>query len=230
MVIHSYAFAVRPEHAVHWLTMGVMLAASTAANVGSGPDWHTTDSLPLWRREWEVRLVAQAQAQLEKRLLAVAASVNTTQLRVHRAAKAANKTLATLMGLQREILEANNTAAKNYQGSSSVTVALGGVNASLAGEVALIEAVFPQVNELNAALAGVQPNETLSVLMKDNLAAFKAIQPTLDELEERLDRLEGRMGWGSLSNIIDRAISKELTDVLEDVARGWRSVPDPWVD
>lgn len=179
-----------------------------------------------------LRMIAEEQDQLLTRIDAVEANLNATRARVNRTLVSVKKGLKALMGLQREIGDANTTALLNSQNSGVISQSLPEFIRRVTLEEGGIKNVTSLLGQVNASLQkahGVGMLRQQVDCLEQNLSR---VQPDLDKLYHKVVKLETRLATGnanSVHRVVDNAVATQVTGVMEDLGRGWRAVPDPWV-
>jgi len=175
------------------------------------------------------QMVAAEQESLLRRIAALSEDINATQARVQHALQAAEQSMAALMGLQREVMESNTTAAMNRQNARTIELGVQDLNSSVANQEEGFHHLSGNISAINARMDAMREAGNLDKQVDDDRLVMKGIEPQLKEITHNTEGLEMRTAGGDLVKVVDESISKEVMDVIEDLGRGWSAIPSPWV-
>jgi len=176
-----------------------------------------------------LEMIGTEQQNVMDRIEALKHDVEKVNKRVERATLAAQESMAALMGLRREVLTVNNTAEKNYQMAKTSRESLEEINETLTKQALGYIKLENYMKEANASLDRVRSTATVKGQLDDAYTALRAVEPQLEDLQSSTNILEARAGGGRIEKVIRRSVRKEFMDLMEDVGRGWSSVPRPWI-
>merc|ERR1719195_110380 len=176
-----------------------------------------------------LEMIGTEQQKLMDRIAALKHDVEKVNARVQRASSAAQENMAALMGLQREVLNVNNTAEQNYQMAKTSGESLEEIDETLPKQALGYVRLKNYIEEANSSLTRVRSTSTVKDQLDDAYTALRAVEPQLEDLQSSPNILAARVGGGRIEKVIRRSVRKEFMDLMEDVGRGWSSVPRPWI-
>jgi len=176
-----------------------------------------------------LEMIGTEQQKLMDRIAALKHDVEKVNARVQRTNTAAQESMAALMGLQQEVLNVNNTAEKNYQMAKTSKESLEEIDETLDKQALGYVRLKGYIKESNSSLGRVRSTSTVKGQLDDAYTALRAVEPQLEDLQSSTNILEARVGGGRIEKVIRRSVRKEFMDLMEDVGRGWSSVPRPWI-
>jgi len=180
-------------------------------------------------KEAILEMIGAEQQKLMDRIKALKHDVEKVNARVTRTTLAAQESMAALMGLQREVLAVNNTAEQNYQMAKTSKESLEEIDGTQIKQALGYVRLKTYIEEANASLGLVRATSTVKDQLDDAETALRAVEPQLEELQSGTNKLEARAAGGRIERVIRRSVRKEFMDLMEDVGRGWSSVPRPWI-
>lgn len=203
-----------------------------ASRVESGAAVNTSgrgSNLTAAQQAMVLRTVAAEQEHLIKRLDSLEKDVNATKNRSQRALRAAQESLNALMGLQREVMEANSTAQKNFEKVQALKLSHQYLTQS-AEYVTKHDKNLGNTAELvKKSLEKGKAMIGLKKVVADNRVAFEKVQPDLRKISRRLRQLQRRLFRGNFDAMLSDSISKALTSSLQDLGRSYSMIPRPWI-
>lgn len=176
-----------------------------------------------------VAMIDRAQLGLMGRLKDIDLDLDALKLRAQHDLKAVNHSyqIAEKMPIMASNAEIDVAKIKT-NGDKMQKDTLPAIMSQSTAQSNLIEGLMKEKKELEGNVKKGEKIPGAKTRVQDNTATLDTIVPRLEKLERRVTHLEGRLYDGDLKKLVDDTASKEVTNIVEDVSRGFgRFVENP---